>query len=164
MATIFFICLGVGVGVVVLSLLLGQVGGVFDADFGGPLKPILIALFLTVFGGLGLIFLNVFVLYWLAAALAAVGGLLLAGFVYRFVLVPLQKRQNTSAHEKQSLIGASGKVAEAIPAGGFGKITYVYGSKIMSGPAKSEDGGAIARGTEVDIVYIERNTYIVKTK
>ena len=161
MTTLFIVCLGVGAGVVIISLLLGQVGGAFDADFGGPFKPLVIALFLTVFGGMGLIFMPMFAYYWIAIVLAGVAGIFAAGIVFRFVMIPLQRRENTTAHEKQSLIGVCGKVSEAIPAGGHGKITYTFGDKIMSGPAKSKDGGAVERGTEVEIVYIERNTYVV---
>jgi len=164
MATFLFICLGVGVGVVLLSLILGQVGGAFDAEFGGPFKPVLIALFLTAFGGLGLVFLPMFAYYWIALVLAGASGIFVAGIMYRFVMIPLQKRENTSAHEKQSLIGVVGRVAETIPAGGFGKITYTHSDKIMSGPAKSQDGSGIERGVEVEILYIEGNTYIVCEK
>lgn len=168
MATFFFICLGVGGGFVILSLIFGQIGGALDADIdvGGvsPFKPVLIALFLTVFGGLGLIFLPIFPFWWMVAGFSALGGLILAALVFRFVIVPLHKWQNTSAHEKQSLIGVAAKVAEGIPQGGFGKITYTYNDKIMSGPARSENGNGIERGSNVEIVYIERNTYHVRIK
>jgi len=79
-------------------------------------------------------------------------------------MVPLHKWQNTSAHDKQSIIGVTARVAEHIPQGGYGKISYTYDNKILSGPAKSEDGNEIKRNTEVEIVYIERNTYHVRVK
>ena len=167
MNVIFFICLGVGAGFVVISALLGQVGGLMDIDVGSaasPFKPILIAFFLTVFGGLGLIFLPMFPMAWMAIGVAASGGLGLSWLIFRFVIIPLNRWQNTSAHERQSIIGVTAKVAELIPQGGYGKITYTYDDKIMSGPAKSEDGNEIQRNTMVEIVYIEKNTYHVREK
>ena len=166
MNVIFFICLGVGAGFVVISALLGQIGGMVDIDVAAvsPFKPILIAFFLTVFGGLGLIFMPIFPMAWMAVGIAAAGGLGLSWLIFRFVIVPLNKWQNTSAHERQSIIGVTAKVTELIPQGGFGKITYTYEDKIMSGPAKSEDGNEIERNAMVEIVYIERNTYHVRKK
>jgi membrane protein implicated in regulation of membrane protease activity len=163
---IFFICLGVGAGFVVITALLGQIGGALDIDgaAASPFKPILIAFFLTVFGGLGLIFTPIFPMAWMAISIAAAGGLGLSWLIYRFVVVPLYRWQNTSAHERQSIIGVTAKVTEHIPQGGFGKITYTYEDKIMSGPAKSEDGNEIARNTVVEIMYIEKNTYHVREK
>ena len=166
MNVFFFICLGVGAGFVVVSALLGQIGGMMDVDVASvsPFKPILIAFFLTVFGGLGLIFLPVFPMVWMVVSIAAAGGLGLSWLIFRFVVVPLYRLQNTSAHERQAIIGATAKVSSRIPQGGHGKITYTFEDKIMSGPAKSEDGNEIATNTVVEIVYIEKNTYHVREK
>ena len=166
MNVFFFICLGVGAGFVVISALLGQIGGLVDIDGAAvsPFKPILIAFFLTVFGGLGLIFLPRFPLAWMTVGVAATGGLALSYLIFRFVVVPLHRWQNTSTHERQSIIGVTAKVASHIPQGGYGKITYTYEDKIMSGPAKSEDGNEIPTNTVVEVVYIEKNTYHVRVK
>ncbi|MDR2167033.1 MAG: NfeD family protein [Clostridiales bacterium] len=167
MGTLFFIALGVGAGFVVLTLVLGQAFGAFSIDFdtGGasPFKPIFIALFLTAFGGLGLIFYP-WTGPWLAAVIGAVGGFGLTYVILRYILIPLKRWQNTTTHEKQSMVGKTAKVTESILQGGYGKITYTVNDKIVSGPAKSEDGTPIERNTEVDIIYIERNTYFVRTK
>jgi membrane protein implicated in regulation of membrane protease activity len=167
MNTIFFICIGVGAGFVILSTIFGQVLGAFDVDFDlgsvSPFKPIFIALFLTVFGGLGLV-LAPLTGEWLAAIIGAFGGLGLTYFIFRFILLPLNRWQNTNTHEKQSTIGRTAKVSEAIQQGGYGKITYTINEKIVSGPARSESGAHIDKNTEVEIVYIEKNTYYVREK
>ena len=168
MTTLFFVCFGVGAGFVVLSVIFGQVAGFFDVDVGAdtgvsPFKPVVIAVYLTAFGGLGLIFTAMFT-EWMALAFATLGGLALAYVLYRLVVVPLHKWQNTSAHERKALIGVIAKVSEHIPEGGYGKITYTFDDKIMSGPAKAEDGGEIGRGEVVEIIYIEKNTYHVRVK
>jgi len=168
MTALFFIAFGVGAGFVILSVVFGQLAGMVDADVTvgagiSPFKPIVIAVFLTAFGGLGLIFAPMFQV-WMTLSFATLGGLALAYVLFRFVVVPLHKWQNTNTHEKQALVGVLAKVVEHIPQGGYGKITYTYNDKIMSGPAKSEDGGEIVRGGAVEIVYIERNTYHVRAK
>ncbi|MCL2396619.1 MAG: hypothetical protein FWC93_00980 [Defluviitaleaceae bacterium] len=168
MTTLFFVCMGVGAGFVLLSVVFGQISGMVDINMDAgagvsPFKPIVLAIFLTVFGGLGLIFAPVFQA-WMALSLAALGGLAMAYLLFRYVVMPLHKWQNTSAHEKQSIIGVAAKVSEHIPQGGYGKITYTYNDKILSGPAKSEGGSEIARDTQVEIVYIEKNTYHVRAK
>ncbi|MCL2619810.1 MAG: hypothetical protein FWD97_02595 [Defluviitaleaceae bacterium] len=167
MDTIFFIFFGVGAGFVVLSVILGQVFGAsgmdFDAGAISPFKPIFIALFLTAFGGLGLIFNPIFGA-WGASGIGGLGGLGLTYVILRFILLPLKRRQNTNTHEKQSMIGKTAKVSETIVQGGFGKITYIVNDKIVSGPAKSESGVGIERNAQVEIVYIEKNTYYVREK
>ena len=95
---------------------------------------------------------------------AATLGLIVAYLMYRFVIVPLHKAQNTSAVEKQSLIGHNAVVTEKIPQGQFGKITYYVNGNTYSSPAKSEDGNEIIRNTNVQIVHIDKNTYYVASK
>jgi membrane protein implicated in regulation of membrane protease activity len=163
---IFFICFGVGAGFVVITVFLGEVIGMLDASFGtgtAPFRPILVALFLTVFGGLGML-LSQILEDWFAAGVAALGGIAIAYILYRHVIVRMLRWQSTTVHEKQSLIGHTAKAVETIPQGGYGKITYTINDKIVSGPAKSESGEEIKRNEMVEIVYIEKNTYYVKKK
>jgi membrane protein implicated in regulation of membrane protease activity len=163
----FLICFGVGAGYTVISFFLSGVISVFDFDtdfdlFGGavsPFKPSVIAAFVTVFGGVGLLTLK-FGMF-AALSVSAALGMVIAYAMYRFVIIPLNRAQNTSAVEKQALIGCAAKVTEGIPQGKYGKITYYANGNTYSAPAKSEDGGEIARGAEVKIVYIDKNTYYV---
>lgn len=165
MSTLFFISFGVGVGFVLLIVVLGEMIGTFNVDSvaGSPANPIVFAIFLTVFGGLGLI-IYPYLYWWIDLALAAAGGLFISFLLFRYVWIPIHKWQNTNTHDKQNLIGHSAKVAEYIPQGGYGKITYIINEKIVSGPAKSETGQEIKRGVNVEIVYIEKNTYFVRQK
>lgn len=148
-----------------------DIGPGFDPEIGGPdevgtispLKPSIIAAFLTVFGGVGLLLIRRF--DWLFSVIGAgLLGLLAAYLIFRFIMVPLSKRQNTSAVEKQNLIGHNAAVSEAIPQGGFGKITYYANGNTYSAPARAESGGAIGRKATVEIVGIEKHTYFVREK
>ena len=128
-----------------------------------PFKPTVIAAFLAVFGGIGMLLLPRFGIYFTLTAAAAAG--FAAGYViYRYVYVFLYKSQNTSTVDKQSLVGSNAKVTEAIPDGGYGKITYIVKNGTYTAPAKSEDNGALPRGADVEIVSIIKNTYYVRNK
>ncbi|MDR1914604.1 MAG: hypothetical protein LBQ68_09015 [Clostridiales bacterium] len=90
-------------------------------------------------------------------------GVTAAFIIYKYIIVWLKSKQNTSAVEMQSFIGGTAKVTERIPQGRYGKITYYANGNTYSAPAKSEDGNQIERNTEVTIVYIDKNTYYVKS-
>ena len=128
-----------------------------------PFKPMIIATFLTVFGGVGLLLFAR--LYWFFALPAALLAGLAAGYaLLRFVYVPLYRYQSRGVIEKQKLVGLNASVTVGIPQGGFGKIKYVADGNVYSAPAKAEGGGAIARGCAVQIIYIEKNTFYVRQK
>jgi membrane protein implicated in regulation of membrane protease activity len=168
MALLFWVCFGVGIGYTVIAFLLG---GIFDAfDFGSdmdagavsPLKPAVVASFVLVFGGAGLLLMQVISPIIWAVPLAGVMALAVAYILYRFIVIPLSKAQNTSAVEVQSLIGHTAKVTEKIFQGGYGQIMYRANGNIYTSPAKAEDGGEINRNDSVEIIYIQDNTYFVR--
>jgi len=168
MQAFFFICFGVGVGYITLAFIIGEALSSFDFDgdtgFDGKVSPFklsVLAAFLTVFGGTGLI-LNNRMLTFLALLCAVIFGFIAAFIIYRFILVPLYKAQSTSAAEKQSFIGCIATVSEYIPQEKYGKITYRMNGNTYTAPAKSEDGAEIKRNEEVVIVHIEKNTYLVR--
>lgn len=165
LSIIFFVCFGVGVGFVVISFLIGEIGGGADGFEGGAsfMKPSIIACFLMVFGGVGLI-AETRTIYIMAIGISALCAFAVTFLLYRFVITPLYKAQNTSIVEKQSLIGQGAIVTEHIPQGKFGKITFSVSGSRRSAPAKSDDGNEISRGQAVEIVYIDKNTYFVRRK
>ncbi len=167
MQTFFYVCFGLGLGYAVLNFLLGEIfsGIDFDTDFDLdgflPLKPALIALFLAVFGGVGLLlYKNNPIAF--TVSVASVIAFFVSFCVQKFVIVPLYKAQSTSAVEIQSLIGKTATVTVAIPQGKYGKITYSAAGNTYSAPAKSEDGSEINKSERVEIIHIEKNTYYVK--
>ncbi|MDR1066274.1 MAG: NfeD family protein [Clostridiales bacterium] len=171
MQSIFWICFGVGVGYIFIGFILGEILNVFDFDADGglgdglasPLKPSVIAAFLTVFGGSGVLLIkNEEAVPALLIALLL--GVAVAFIFYRFIITPLYGAQNTSAVAKQSLIGSPATVTETIPQGGYGKITYFVNGNVYSAPAKSDDGHGIERMSEVEIAHIEKNTYFVRRR
>ena len=155
-----------GVGFVIVSFFLGAFASADVEGLGlGILKPKLIAVFLTVTGGLGIILSGMFdnPLAWLFVLfISATGGLFVAGLINRFVIKPLYNAQNTSTFDKQATIGTTARVISPIPKGGYGKIKFSVSGSLVTCPAKCEEGGEIKNGEDVAIVYIEGNTYFVR--
>lgn len=188
MLTLFQICFYTGVLYTVISFLLGQLldfagfggdldaGGDMDIDVDGgidldgdlsgvpvsPLKPITIAAFVTVFGGLGMILLRSSYGPLLSAAVAAASALLVSYILYRFIIVPLHRAQNTSAVSQAALIGSLAYATLLMEEGKFGKIRYTVEGNTYSAPAKSVDGKMIVKGAPVVIIDIKKNTFYVK--
>ncbi|MCL1882676.1 MAG: hypothetical protein FWF81_02855 [Defluviitaleaceae bacterium] len=165
----YLVLFGVGAGFIVLSLLIGELGEIGDME--GPIgfaffKPKLIAIFFVVMGGLGLLltpgFRNFFGGDGLVLFISVLGGLAAAGLFNKFVMIPLQKAQNTSTFNIQDTIGTIAEIISPIPQGGYGKIKYNVSGSVVTSPAKSDDGNPINSGETVEIIYIEKNTYFVR--
>ncbi|MCL2400039.1 MAG: hypothetical protein FWC91_09920 [Defluviitaleaceae bacterium] len=157
----YLILLGVGAGFVLLSLIFGELAELEGTVFSF-LRPTVIAVFLAVMGGVGLILTPRLESYFVFG-ISAVSGLFVGFLLNRLVIVPLHKMQNTSTHDKQDLIGTTAKVALTIPQNGYGKIKYTVSGSVVTSPAKSDDGSGINKDTDVTIMYIQDNTYFVKS-
>ncbi|MCL2223339.1 MAG: NfeD family protein [Defluviitaleaceae bacterium] len=165
----YLVIFGVGAAFIVLSLLVGEFVEVeMDVEgfsLGSFLRPTLIAIFLVVTGGMGLLIAPRVEFVGgggLVLFVCAVSGLLVAGLVNRFILIPMHRAQNTSTFNKQDTVGTSAEVISPIPQGGYGKIRYNISGSYVTSPAKSEDGNPVPRGENVEIIYIEKNTYFVR--
>lgn len=149
-----------------------HVGSHFDTHIDGhgvsptftvfPLKPITIVSFLTVFGGIGMMGtfkgLNAVLLFVIALA----SGLIAAFILYKFIVVPLYKAQNTSAFSRKKLIGMKAKVISPILEEGFGVIAYAVNGRKYNAPAQHIGKKAVAQGEEVIIYEIKDNTFYVQ--
>ena len=162
MSPLFLTLFLIGTGFVVISMLFGEV-----FDFDGVsfifLKPKVLALTITVMGGVGLI-LTPRIGFHLALPVSLASGLFAGFLLYRLVILPLMRLQHTSTHDKQSLIGSMARVNLAIPQGGYGKIRYTVNGSIVTSPAKTEDGSGISKDTDVVITSIKNNAYYVKER
>jgi len=152
----------IGVGFIVISTFFGEVLDFATSGFFF-LKPKVLALVLTVMGGIGMVLTPRLGSY-LTFPISLAGGLFAGFLLYRLVIVPLMRLQHTSTHDKQSLIGSLANVTLAIPQGGFGKIKYTVNGSIVTSPAKTEDGSGVAKDTAVVITSIKNNAYYVMEK
>lgn len=179
MLMMFQVCFFVGVGISLISLIVGNIFHItgldgcdmdvdvdIDFDIGHgiflPISPLVIVLFVTIFGGSGMILINSFGIPEIFILLiSAVIGMSISLFINRIVFIPLKRAQNTSAPELEELIGILAKINESIGETGFGEINYVVNGNSYNAPAKSTDGKAIMKGTEVSVCWIEDHVFYV---
>lgn len=173
MLRLFQICFLTGTAYTIISFIFGQLfdfvdidGDIdFDGDVTGvnisPLKPIVIVAFVTVFGGIGMISIKSGLASLLALLIAVASGLLIAFLIYRYIVVPLYKAQNTSAVSQAELIGHRAVMKLDIRGDNFGRVSYVINGNTYTSPAKSLEGKEINRGEEVIIVEIRKNVFFV---
>jgi membrane protein implicated in regulation of membrane protease activity len=165
--TVFQVCFFVGIGLMLLSLIFGNIFEVIgidgldlDFDIGLslfiPISPILLIFFITVYGGVGWLIWNAFpalgVIFIILLAFAA--GIVLSTLMNLFVIRPLKKAQNTSTPDSEDLVGLRAKVTETILENGFGEISYVINGNSYTSPAKGIHGEAFKAGQEVVICWI----------
>ncbi|TCO74787.1 hypothetical protein [Marinisporobacter balticus] len=172
MILIYKITFITGILYAVVSLILGHL---FDAiDFDGdvdfplftilPVKPITVVTFITVFGGAGIMCTRRGIATIFTLLISLVFAYFISFLVYRFVVVPLYKAQNTSAASQKEIIGLDATVKSSIMENGFGKISYVSKGNTYDSPAKHIKGDFIEAGTKVFIVDIKKHVYYVERK
>ena len=127
-----------------------------------PIKPITVVTFLTVFGGIGVIGTKEGINPIILPILAALAGLIVSFILYRFIVVPLYKAQNTSAVTQDKLIGLKAMVISPILAEGFGTIAYEVNGRKCNAPAQHVGKKAVAQGEEVIIYEIKNNVFYVE--
>lgn len=169
MVKVFEICFYTGLIFVIISFIFGEVFNVFHINnhvdfnshaFVSPLRPSMIAVFITVFGGTGMILAN-----WALpiAILCALAAALLSAFgVYRFILVPLTRAQSTSSPTKDQLIGLPANLILGITDGSFGEITYTINGNSYSAPCRAKNESTIPAGTEVVIIDIVDGVFFIQ--
>lgn len=176
MLIVYKIAFITGILYAVVSLVLGHLFDAVDVDmdFDGdfhipfftilPIKPITIITFITVFGGVGIMCSNRGIAS-LFTFLIAIGlSYFISMLVYRLVMIPLYKAQNTSAASQRDLIGIDAIVKSSIMEKGFGQISYVKNGNTYDSPAKHVKGEYIEKGTKVFVVDIKENVYYVEKK
>jgi len=182
MLQVFQICFWVGVLFTLITFILGQFfdfadvdGDIdFDADFDfdgdvpgyaiSPLKPVIITAFVTVFGGVGLILLNRGLAEELVVITSLAAAFMVSALIYKLIIVPLHKAQNTSAISQAALIGLEAKATLAISDKSFGNIAYIVGGNTYSSPAKALEEEIIPKNEVVIIRKIENNVFYVTRK
>lgn len=170
METIFSVSFFVGVGLTLITMIFGHFLDLIDGDgvdlfdftIGVPTSPIVYMLFSTVFGGTGLILLQLtnWKIVWILAFAFGIAILISLTF-YNLIIVSLRKAQNTSAPDQKDLIGIRAKVVETIPENGYGEISYVVNGNSFKAPAKSYDEIRIEKNVEVSICFVQDYVFYV---
>jgi len=128
-----------------------------------PLNPPSIAAFLAWFGGTGYL-LTRFSAIWvgLALTLAVIAGLVGGAIIFFFLTKVLMSDQGFLDPADFEMVGVLGKLSVPIREGGTGELIYPQmGTRRVCG-ARSEDGSAIAKGTEVVVTRYEKGIAYVR--
>lgn len=127
-----------------------------------PIRPIIIVIFITIFGGIGTMQTklgNEGIYVFIVSMLTA---LVVSFIVNKFIINPLYKAENTSASSQKELIGHHGFIIGTILEEGFGQLSYTKNGSKYTAPCKHIEGRRIELGSKVIIVSIEKNVFYVE--
>ncbi|HJQ37546.1 MAG TPA: hypothetical protein VKB93_10435 [Thermoanaerobaculia bacterium] len=179
MTTLFITCFIAGLGLSVVSFVSGlEHVNVFDNIFHGhrvlhlPRMPkrgktsminaAAITAFLTWFGGGGLLLerLTPWSRVWMIGGAAVIG--VAGGAVINAVINALARRESVA--ETLTMIGVIARTVVPIRAGdGTGEIVFTHAGARRVAAARSDDGRAIEKGTEVVVTKYEKGIAYVMT-
>jgi hypothetical protein len=157
---------GIAILGVVLLLSMLLVGEMFGGDHdvpdghdidhgGGPsiFSTRIIAAFLTAFGVGGVVGRYYDLSDPASSGVGVLCGAVMATIVYQFAKV-LYSQQASSEVRMTGLVGVTGEVSVAIPAGGVGQVSVQAHGQRTEHIARSVSGAAVARGSVVTITAI----------
>ncbi len=129
----------------------------------GPINPITLTAFLAWFGGTGYLLSRhsglAYASALIVAILAGTGG---AAIIYLFMAKVLTSKDEALDPADFEMVGVLGKLSVRIREGGTGEIIYSQaGTRRVCG-ARSEDGSAILKGTEVVVTRYENGIAYVR--
>lgn len=171
MLLIFKILFITGILYALISIILGNLFefGDFDGIDGDfpilsalPISPVNVIIFITTLGGVGIMQIKAGKESLDALIIAFLVATIVSFLIYRFVIYPLKKSQNTSSISQKELIGHEAVVTKKILKNGFGQISYTEKGNSYTSPAKSIDKEEIEIGNKVIIVTINNGIFIVK--
>lgn len=128
-----------------------------------PFNFVTLTAFLAWFGGTGYL-LTRFSSVWVGLGLlfSVISGLAGGGIIFLFLSRVLMSDEENMDPADYEMVGVLGRVSVPIREGGTGEIIYSQvGTRRVCG-ARSEDGGAIAKGTEVVVTRYEKGIAYVR--
>lgn len=170
MLTVYYYCIGIGLFILLLTVIFDAFDNIFDFDFLDidigdfeiailPVSMRALCLASIVFGSLSLIFISFPVI--LRHLISGVFAYLSAVAVQ--TVTKVLKKHQTLASSKEILLLSDSIVSSTIVKNGFGSIlTERLNDSSISTTAKSEDGSEIKQGTKVKVVEFKDSYVIVK--
>lgn len=128
-----------------------------------PLNPPSIAAFLAWFGGAGYL-LTRFSAFWVGTALllSTAAGFVGGAIVFLFLAKVLISEEESLDPADFEMVGVLGKLSVSIREGGTGELIYSQAGTRRVSAARSENGEAIAKGTEVVVTRYEKGIAYVR--
>jgi membrane protein implicated in regulation of membrane protease activity len=136
-----------------------------EGDLGGPsvFSSRIMAAFITAFGVGGVVARYYELSHPAASGVGILAGAVMAGLVYQFAKI-LYSQQASSELQMTRLVGQSAEVSVAIPLNGVGQISVSVAGERTEHVARSTDGRAVTRGTEVVITALRGDSVVVAVK
>lgn len=129
----------------------------------GPINGGTIAAFLVWFGGTGYLLARYYNVWFLIAlAIAGVSGLGGAAIVFVFLAKFLIQKDEVLDPADYEMVGVLGKISSSIRPSGTGELIFSQAGTRRAAPARSENGDAIPKGTEVVVTRYERGIAYVR--
>ncbi len=127
------------------------------------LNPVSLAAFLAWFGGVGYL-LSRFSSLWFVVGLgiALLSGVSGAGIIYLFLSRVLMSEEENLDPEDYDMVGVLGRISMPIRETGTGELIYSQAGTRRTCGARAENGGAIAKGTEVVVTRYEKGIAYVR--
>ena len=146
---IYWITLGVGLGLLLLSVLVGGVFDFLDVDIGGTDLAIAPMFFTAVsaFGAGGLIGTEAFGLGQGGSIFVGIGTGLAGGAVTGLLFVVLRRQEAEDAFQLSALIGERGRCSLAIAPGRVGRVSVSHAG--MTRTLSASSAQEIASGEEI---------------
>jgi len=134
---------------------------------GGGHVPVLnfgtLAAFLTWFGATGWLLVTLSSLWvFFALGIAVAGGLVGAAIIFLFLAKVLMRWEDEVEPEDSEMVGVLGTLSVGIRPGGTGEIVFTQGGTRHCIAARSEDGAAVAKNTEVVVTRFDKGIAYVR--
>lgn len=159
--TVYWLALGVGLGLLVLSLLFGDILDVLPLDFPGSdfsAGPVFFAA-TAAFGAGGLLGINQFGFGTGASVLTGIGAGLGVGALTGLLFVLLRRQEAPEGFDRSKLVGLPGRAAMDLGPGRTGRVSVHYEGMTRSLTATSSED--ITSGEEVVVKSVIGNTITV---
>ncbi len=150
MTTVYWICLGGGVAVSVLLVVLGDLleaamdaldGALEAVDLGGVFDPLSAVFGVTLFGGAGLV-LDAYADLGQTpeVVIAAAAGLVAAVTLHTVYVKPMKASENSTGFSVREYAGKTGELTTSLTADGFGEVVVRMGASTTFQTAASFSG------------------------
>jgi membrane protein implicated in regulation of membrane protease activity len=129
----------------------------------GPINFATLTAFVAWFGGTGYLLTTEFRWFAVPAFIASVFvGLAGAAIVFWLMAHVLWSPHENMQSADYHMVGVLGRLSQPIREGGIGEVVYTQGRARKSCGARSDDGGAIEKGSEVVVTEYERGIATVR--
>ena len=165
---VFLAIAGIGFVFLLVSLVVGDIFDSFGFDTGvdggadghGLLDSRVISVFVTAFGGIGAIGIQMGLSIVASSLLGLAGGVVLGGLVSLFARF-LYKQQSSSTVSAAQMVGRTAQVIVSIAPGNLGQVSCRVGEERIEKLARSKDNLEIKAGSMVRVEEVAGDSVIV---